>query len=64
MVIAGGYNVDSADEPAKYFTEEIRVEAAEKYLELYARMTGEEPELRLVREDELREILERVASND
>lgn len=40
MIVGAGYDVDSDDNPAKYFDDGLRVAAAEKYLALYERMTG------------------------
>jgi phosphoribosylaminoimidazole-succinocarboxamide synthase len=60
MIIDNGYRVGSDDHPARFLTDDIRVAAAEKYLRLYATVTGQAPELRAVREDELIGVLERV----
>ena len=40
MIIGAGYDVDSDENPAKYFDDGMRIAAAEKYLALYERMTG------------------------
>lgn len=40
MLVKNGYNVDSDEDPQKYFTESIRVAAAQKYIGLYETMTG------------------------
>ncbi len=41
MIIAEGYDVDSNENPTKYMTDEIRFEAAKKYLKLFEKMTGQ-----------------------
>ena len=40
MIVAAGYNVDSDEDPSHYMTDEIRISASEKYIELYEKMTG------------------------
>ena len=60
MIIGNGYRIDSDDHPGRFLTDEIRVNAAEKYLQLYAAMTGQAPELRAIRQDELLAVLEDV----
>lgn len=41
MVVSAGYDVDdNAQNPKDYMTDEIRLAASQKYLELYKRMTG------------------------
>lgn len=40
MIVEAGYDVDSDDDPSKYMTDEIRISASEKYIELYEMMTG------------------------
>ncbi len=40
MVVDAGYDVDSDEDPSKYMTDEIRISASEKYIELYEKMTG------------------------
>lgn len=42
MVVNEGYDVDNEDQdPKDFMTDKIRIEAAQKYLELFERMTGE-----------------------
>ncbi len=41
MVVGAGYDVDSPENPAQYFSEDIQLAAAAKYLELYEIMTGQ-----------------------
>jgi len=41
MVVGAGYDVDSDENPANYFNDDMRVAAGQKYLELYDIMTGE-----------------------
>ena len=42
MVVNAGYNVDNDDQdPKDFMTDKIRIDAAQKYLELFERMTGE-----------------------
>ncbi len=42
MLVDSGYNVDNKDQdPKDFMTEEIRLKAAEKYMALYEKMTGE-----------------------
>ena len=38
MVVKNGFDVNSDENPEKYFTEEIQIEAAKKYLELYEKV--------------------------
>lgn len=45
MVVGAGYDVTSPEDPAQYFTDDIRLAASEKYQELYQIMTGESLEL-------------------
>lgn len=41
-IVAKGYNVDDASaDPSQYLDDELRAMAAEKYIELYERVTGE-----------------------
>jgi phosphoribosylaminoimidazole-succinocarboxamide synthase len=40
MIIAEGYDINSSENPAKYMTDEIRFQAAKKYLELFEKITG------------------------
>ena len=40
MIVDAGYNVDSDEDPSKYMTDEIRISASEKYIELYEKMTA------------------------
>ena len=41
-LVAKGYNVDDASaDPSQYLTDDLRVMAARKYIELYERVTGE-----------------------
>lgn len=43
MIVAAGYNVDDvSDNPKNYMSDDIRIQAAEKYLELLKIFTGEE----------------------
>lgn len=62
MIVGGGYRVESNDHPGRFLTDDIRLAAAEKYLKLYEAMTGQPPELRPVRQDELTHVLETVAA--
>ena len=49
MIVAAGYDVDdTAQNPRDFLTDEVKIEAAKKYLELYRKMTGED--LRLDRD--------------
>ena len=41
MVVGSGYDVDSDEDPANYFTEDMRMAASAKYQELFELMTGE-----------------------
>ena len=41
MVVDAGYDVSSDADPATYFNDKVRVEAAERYIRLYERVTGE-----------------------
>ncbi len=40
-VVESGYDVNSDENPSKYFTDEIRTFAAQKYIELYEKVTGD-----------------------
>ncbi len=40
MVIDAGYDINSDENPSKYFDDGMRIAAAEKYLALYEKMTG------------------------
>jgi len=47
MVVNAGYDVDDASQnPKDFMTDEIRLSAAQKYLELFERMTGESIEMK------------------
>lgn len=46
MMVKGGYDVDSDENPKKYMTDEVRIEAAKKYIILYEKMTGKSFELK------------------
>ena len=45
MIVEAGYDVDSDEDPCKYLSDEIRISASEKYIELYEKMTGEDFEI-------------------
>ncbi len=45
MIVEAGYDVNSDEDPSKYLSDEIRIEASQKYIELFEKMTGEEFEL-------------------
>lgn len=45
MIVEAGYDVDSDEDPAKYLTDEIRINASKKYLQLFEKMTGAKLEL-------------------
>lgn len=51
MIVDAGYDVDSSEEPRAYFTDTMRVAAADKYAVLFEAMTGEafDPKLSDVR---------------
>lgn len=52
MVVNNGYDVDNDDQnPKDFMSDTIRVQAAQKYLELYERMTGETLSLEASKED-------------
>ena len=40
MIVDAGYDVESDEDPSKYMTDDLRVSASEKYIELYEKMTG------------------------
>jgi phosphoribosylaminoimidazole-succinocarboxamide synthase len=63
MVTERGYRVDSPDDPARFFTDEMRVAAAEKYIQLYATMTGKVPALRTVDQAEVAKVLDHVRAD-
>jgi len=63
LVIAAGYDVDSDVDPAKYFNDEMRVEAAERYATLYEKMTGDTVEFRPTSKFEVARALESLAGN-
>lgn len=56
MIIAAGYDVDNDEDPAKYMNDEIRTEAAIKYLDLFEKMTGKKFSIK--DEDSIEEVLE------
>jgi phosphoribosylaminoimidazole-succinocarboxamide synthase len=59
MVVNAGYDVDDATQnPKDYMTDEIRLSAAQKYLELYARMTG--APLKITDSNEAQQAISRV----
>lgn len=62
MIIDRGYDVNSSTHPAQFLTDEIRIAAAEKYLELYVKMTGETPDIRVVDENELLDVLAKLSA--
>lgn len=41
LVIGAGYDVDSEEAPAKYFSDDMRVDAALKYVDLFEKTTGD-----------------------
>lgn len=63
MVVGNGYDVNNeAQNPADFFTEELRIVAAEKYLDLYERMTGNTIELKPYQVSEIEAALTQVFS--
>jgi phosphoribosylaminoimidazole-succinocarboxamide synthase len=64
MIIDRGYDVDSNVDPAQFLTDQIRLAAADRYLELYTTMTGATPKVRSVNETEVLEILDDLSSNN
>ncbi len=40
LIVKAGYDVNSDENPSKYLTDEIRLGAAQKYIDLYEKMTG------------------------
>lgn len=61
MVVANGYDVNNDDQnPADFFTEELRIVAAEKYLDLYERMTGQKISLQSYKTEDVVSALEKV----
>ncbi len=62
MVVNAGYDVDNEDQnPKDFMTDEIRVEAAQKYLELFERMTGEP--LNLEKNDDSQGVIQEALKN-
>lgn len=45
MIVKAGYDVDGDEDPSKYLSDDIRISASEKYIELYEKMTGEDFEM-------------------
>lgn len=41
MIVDAGYDVDSDEDPSRYMTDEIRISASQKYIELYEKITGD-----------------------
>jgi phosphoribosylaminoimidazole-succinocarboxamide synthase len=39
-IVGAGYDIDSAEDPAKYFSDDMRAEAALKYADLFDKITG------------------------
>jgi phosphoribosylaminoimidazole-succinocarboxamide synthase len=61
MVVGNGYDVNNDDQnPADFFTEELRIVAAEKYLDLYERMTGQKISLESYKTEDVVIALEKV----
>ncbi len=62
MIVNAGYDVDDATQnPADFLNEDIKLQAAERYLELFTRMTGET--LTLKRQDfttEIKQLLKTI----
>ena len=42
MIVDAGYDVDSDEDPSKYLSDDLRISASQRYIELYEKMTGEE----------------------
>ena len=40
MIVDAGYDVDGVEDPSVYMTDDIRISASEKYIELFEKMTG------------------------
>jgi len=66
MIIAEGYDIDSDENPAKYMTDEIRFQAAKKYLQLFEKMTGEAFQVPSELDSKVRilSILEKIKNQD
>lgn len=60
MLVDAGYDPKGDENPANYLTDDMRVAAAEKYLELYERMTGEALEVKEVSEEAILGILQEL----
>ncbi|MCK5461267.1 phosphoribosylaminoimidazolesuccinocarboxamide synthase [Candidatus Gracilibacteria bacterium] len=58
MMVKAGYDVDSDEDPQKYMTDKVRIEAAKKYMILYEKMTGKVFEVQ--KTSLIEEILERL----
>jgi phosphoribosylaminoimidazole-succinocarboxamide synthase len=61
MVVEAGYNVDSDENPAHYLSDEIRIQAAEKYQQLYETITGQT--FQLITKEPITQVLQRLSQN-
>lgn len=59
MIVDAGYDVDSDENPSNYMTDEIRISASEKYIELYERITGTKFEI--TNSDSIQSVLQNMA---
>jgi len=61
MIIANGYNVDSATDPRQFMTGDLCAAASERYLNLYKQMTGSALESQATDSHQITETLQRIA---
>jgi phosphoribosylaminoimidazole-succinocarboxamide synthase len=60
-IVDAGYDVDSDVEPAQFFTDAVRIDAAEKYVDLFEKVTGETLNVGTTSEPEITKILREIA---
>jgi phosphoribosylaminoimidazole-succinocarboxamide synthase len=61
MIIDQGYDVDSPVDPGQFFSDKIRLEAGDKYADLYAKVTGDGVVIRNTNVDEIESTLGLIA---
>ncbi len=59
MIVEAGYDIDSDEDPAQYLNDDIRINAAKKYLDLFEKMTGEP--FKVDEEKSIEEVLEEIS---
>ena len=59
MIVEKGYDITSSAHPKTFLTDDIRIEAARRYLRLFEAVTGTAIEPRLASVDEIVALLDR-----